>query len=155
VRSKPVLLNESTGLQEYLDETRDVCNLPGRCRRVTFSNIFALAVRRLNACVTSWNSREIFISAEGKFSQSVNNWGATVHTISSTWTSNKITSLKAHFHSRKFSRTENFPKISLLKVEHFQFQNFFPTENLCRSMTFYKKFSFSGKFSWVEMDLYG
>ena len=32
----------------------------------------------------------------------------------------------------KFPRTENFPKISLLKVENFQLQNFFPTENLCR-----------------------
>ena len=39
-----------------------------------------------------------------------------------------------------FPRTENFPKISLLKVENFQFQNFFPTENLCRPITFYKIF---------------
>jgi hypothetical protein len=38
--------------------------------------------------------------------------------------------LKAHFHLRKFPRTENFPKISLLKVENFQLPNFFPTENL-------------------------
>ena len=37
----------------------------------------------------------------------------------------------------KFPRTENFPKISLLKVENFQLQNFFPTENLC---TFYNFF---------------
>jgi hypothetical protein len=42
----------------------------------------------------------------------------------------------------KFPRTENFPKISLLKFEHFQLQNFFtskffPTENLCRPITFY------------------
>jgi hypothetical protein len=40
----------------------------------------------------------------------------------------------------KFPRTENFPKISLLKVEHFQLQIFFPTENLCRPITFYKIF---------------
>jgi hypothetical protein len=39
-----------------------------------------------------------------------------------------------------FPRTENFPKISLLKVENFQLQNFFPTENLCRPITFYKIF---------------
>ena len=39
-----------------------------------------------------------------------------------------------------FPRTENFPKISLLKVENFQLQNFFPTENLCRPITFYKFF---------------
>jgi hypothetical protein len=37
-----------------------------------------------------------------------------------------------------FPRTENFPKISLLKVENFQLQHFFPTENLCRPITFYK-----------------
>ena len=40
----------------------------------------------------------------------------------------------------KFPRTENFPKISLLKVENFQLQNFFPTKNLCRPITFYKIF---------------
>jgi hypothetical protein len=40
----------------------------------------------------------------------------------------------------KFPRTENFPKISLLKVENFQLQHFFPTENLCRPITFYKIF---------------
>jgi hypothetical protein len=40
----------------------------------------------------------------------------------------------------KFPRTENFPKISLLKVENFQLQNFFPKENLCRPITFYKIF---------------
>ena len=28
----------------------------------------------------------------------------------------------------KFPRTEKFPKISLLKVENFQLQNFYPTE---------------------------
>jgi hypothetical protein len=41
-----------------------------------------------------------------------------------------------------FPRTENFPKISLLKVENFQLQNFFPTENLCRPITFYKTVTF-------------
>jgi hypothetical protein len=50
----------------------------------------------------------------------------------------------AHFRlistQEKFPRTENFPKISLLKVENFQLQNFFPTESLCRSITFYKIF---------------
>ena len=35
----------------------------------------------------------------------------------------------------KFPRTENFPKISLLKVENFQLQNLFP-----RPITFYKIF---------------
>jgi hypothetical protein len=40
-----------------------------------------------------------------------------------------------------FPRPENFPKISLLKVQNFQLQNFFPTENLCRPIiTFYKIF---------------
>jgi hypothetical protein len=33
-----------------------------------------------------------------------------------------------------------FPRLSLLKVENFQLQNFFPTENLCRTITFYKIF---------------
>jgi hypothetical protein len=77
----------------------------------------------------------------------------------------------------KFPRTENFPKISLLKVENFQLQNFsdvkfvsanhilqnfLSAENLCRPITFYKiffrrkicvgqshftKFCFWGKFS--------
>ena len=36
--------------------------------------------------------------------------------------------------------TENFPKISLLKVENFQLQIFFRTENLCRPITFYNIF---------------
>jgi hypothetical protein len=36
-----------------------------------------------------------------------------------------ILGLKAHFRARKFPRTENFPKMSLLKVEIFQLQNFF------------------------------
>ena len=40
----------------------------------------------------------------------------------------------------KFPRTENFLKISLLKLENFQLQNFFPTENLCQPITFYKFF---------------
>jgi hypothetical protein len=40
----------------------------------------------------------------------------------------------------KFPRTENFAKISLLKVENFQLQNFFPMENLCQPITFYKIF---------------
>jgi hypothetical protein len=31
---------------------------------------------------------------------------------------------KNFFHPRNFPRTENFPKISLLKVERFQLQNF-------------------------------
>jgi hypothetical protein len=41
---------------------------------------------------------------------------------------------------RPISTQEKFPKISLLKVENFQLQNFFPTENLCRPITFYKIF---------------
>jgi hypothetical protein len=40
----------------------------------------------------------------------------------------------------KFPRTENFPKMSLLKVEIFQLQNFFPTENLCQPIKSYKIF---------------
>jgi hypothetical protein len=40
----------------------------------------------------------------------------------------------------KFTPTENFPKISLLKVENFQLQKFFPTENFCRPITFYEIF---------------
>jgi hypothetical protein len=40
----------------------------------------------------------------------------------------------------KFPWTENFQKISLLKVENFQLQNFFPTENFGRPITFYKIF---------------
>ena len=39
------------------------------------------------------------------------------------------------FCQEKFPRTENFPKISLLKVENFQLQNLFP-----RPITFYKIF---------------
>jgi hypothetical protein len=52
---------------------------------------------------------------------------------------------------KNFPRTENFPKISLLKVENFQLQNFFPTENVGQSH--FTKFSFCGKFSWVETGL--
>jgi hypothetical protein len=41
-------------------------------------------------------------------------------------------SLKAHFHSRKISTDRKFSEnIIVLKVENFQLQNFFPTENLC------------------------
>jgi hypothetical protein len=40
----------------------------------------------------------------------------------------------------KSPRTKNFPKISLLKVENFQLQNFFRRENWCRPITFYKIF---------------
>jgi hypothetical protein len=43
----------------------------------------------------------------------------------------------------QFSRTENVPKISLLKVENcwkFSTSIFFPTENLCRSIAFHKIF---------------
>jgi hypothetical protein len=36
----------------------------------------------------------------------------------------------------KFPRTENI----IVKVENFQLQNFIPTENLCRPITFYKIF---------------
>jgi hypothetical protein len=56
------------------------------------------------------------------------------------------------FNQQQFPRTKNFPKISLLKVENFQLQNFFPTENLCRPITFYKMFFLRKKFR-VEMDL--
>jgi hypothetical protein len=51
--------------------------------------------------------------------------------------------IKAYFHSRKISTDRKFSendKMSLLKVENFQLQNFFPTENLCRPITFYKIF---------------
>ena len=40
-----------------------------------------------------------------------------------------------HFHGQKI-----FRKYHCLKVENFQLQNFFPTENLCRPMTFHKFF---------------
>jgi hypothetical protein len=56
--------------------------------------------------------------------------------------------IKAYFHSRKISTDRKFSendKMSLLKVENFQLQNFFPTENLCRPITFYK-FFFPRKF---------
>jgi hypothetical protein len=38
------------------------------------------------------------------------------------------------------STEEKFPRIENLKVENFQLQHFFPTENLCRPITFYKIF---------------
>jgi hypothetical protein len=53
---------------------------------------------------------------------------------------NTATPLRPIFTQENFPRTENFPKISLLKGENFQLQNFFPTENLCRPITFYKIF---------------
>jgi hypothetical protein len=43
----------------------------------------------------------------------------------------------AQTRTRPISTQEKFPKI-LLKVENFQLQNFFQTENLCRPITFYK-----------------
>jgi hypothetical protein len=50
-----------------------------------------------------------------------------------------------HTNSYTGPRLNNFPKMSLLKVENFQpenffHQNFFPTENLCRPITFYTIF---------------
>jgi hypothetical protein len=65
--------------------------------------------------------------------------------LSEVWSSVFI--LKVHF-----PRTESFPKMSLLKVENFQLQNFLPTKNLCRPITFYKIF-FLWKISWVEICL--
>ena len=50
------------------------------------------------------------------------------------------TILRAISTQENFPWTENFPKISLLKVENFQLQNFFPTENLCRPIIFHKLF---------------
>jgi hypothetical protein len=48
---------------------------------------------------------------------------------------------KARFHSRKISTDRKFPENIILKVENFQLQkDFFPTENLCRPITFYKIF---------------
>ena len=38
------------------------------------------------------------------------------------------TTLRPIYTQEKFPRTENVPKIRLLKVENFQLQNFFPTE---------------------------
>jgi hypothetical protein len=51
-------------------------------------------------------------------------------------------SVKAHL--EKFPHKEKSPKISMLKVENFQLQNFFPTENLCRPTTFCKNIFLSG-----------
>jgi hypothetical protein len=43
--------------------------------------------------------------------------------------------LKKNFHGEKI-----FRKYHCLKVENFQLQNIFPTENLCQPITFYKIF---------------
>jgi hypothetical protein len=51
-------------------------------------------------------------------------------------------SVKAHL--EKFPHKEKFPKISMLKVENFQLQNFFPTENLGQPITFCKNIFLSG-----------
>jgi hypothetical protein len=46
-----------------------------------------------------------------------------------------------NFHSRKTSTDRKFSEnIIVLRVENFQLQIFFPTENLCRPITFYKNF---------------
>jgi hypothetical protein len=50
-----------------------------------------------------------------------------------------------------FPRTENFPKISLLKVEHFQLQNFFSDGKFVSANHILQKFYFCVKFSWLEM----
>jgi hypothetical protein len=50
---------------------------------------------------------------------------------------NKITLRK---YVNKALKPISTPKMSLLKVENFQLQFFFPTENLCRPITFYKIF---------------
>ena len=53
----------------------------------------------------------------------------------------KISLLKVeNFLKISLLKVENFLKISLTKVENFQLQNFFPTENLCWPITFYKIF---------------
>jgi hypothetical protein len=43
--------------------------------------------------------------------------------------------LKKNFHGQKI-----FRKYNCSKVENFQLQNFFPTKNLCRPITFYRIF---------------
>jgi hypothetical protein len=50
----------------------------------------------------------------------------------------------------KFPRTDNFPKISLLR--EFSTSNFFRTENLCRPITFYflRKIFLSGNGPWEQ-----
>ena len=58
--------------------------------------------------------------------------------------------LKTISTQEKFPRTENFPEISLLKVENFQPQNFF-RRKICVGQSHFTKCSFCGKFSWVEM----
>jgi hypothetical protein len=45
--------------------------------------------------------------------------------------------------TKNFHRTENFPKISLLKVENFQLQNFLPKE-IYVGQSHFTKFSFCG-----------
>ena len=52
-----------------------------------------------------------------------------------------------------FPRTQNFPKISLLKLENFQLQNFF-RRKICVGQSHFTKFSVCGKFSGVEMGFY-
>jgi hypothetical protein len=53
---------------------------------------------------------------------------------------------KTHFHSRKFSTDRKFSENIIVKswkiykYQNFFLQNFFPTENLCRPITFYKFF---------------
>lgn len=45
-------------LKTYSNHVQNTADtLPGRCKRVTFSKILALVVRRLNACVTSWEEK--------------------------------------------------------------------------------------------------
>jgi hypothetical protein len=60
-----------------------------------------------------------------------------------------------HFHAQeKFPRRENAPKISLLKVENLQLQNFFRRE-IYVGQSHFTNFSFRGNFFRVEMGLYG
>ena len=59
-----------------------------------------------------------------------------------------------HFHSRKISTDRKVSKyISLLKVENFQLQNFFPRGKICVGQSHFTKLSFCETFSWVEMGL--
>jgi hypothetical protein len=48
--------------------------------------------------------------------------------------------VKAISNQENFQRTENFPKISLLKVENFQLQKFFSDVKFVSAITFYKSF---------------
>jgi hypothetical protein len=52
----------------------------------------------------------------------------------------KSSVVKAHFHLRKISTDRKFSENIIVKVENFQLQIFFPTESLCRPITFYKIF---------------